>query len=260
VNETATGPGSARDLVGRTVLVTGATRGIGRAIAIELASAGARVALHGRSAAGGADVAAAIGADHHAGTFLADLAEAGGAERLAADVTAALPTLDTVVLVAGADVLTGAAAKWTFRQKLDVLTAIDVVATMTLTRSLGRWMAERSGGSIVTIGWDQAAVGMEGDSGELFAATKGAVMAFTRSAARSLGPKVRVNCVAPGWIKTAWGEHASEAWQRRATRESMLGRWGTPEDVAHAVRYLVSPAAAFVTGQVLPVNGGFRRA
>jgi 3-oxoacyl-[acyl-carrier protein] reductase len=85
-------------------------------------------------------------------------------------------------------------------------------------------------------------------------------MAFTRSAARSLGPKVRVNCVAPGWIKTAWGERASEAWQKRAVRESTLGRWGTPEDIAHAVRFLVSPAAAFVTGQVLPVNGGFRRA
>jgi 3-oxoacyl-[acyl-carrier protein] reductase len=247
------------ELTGRTALVTGSTRGIGRAVALELARAGAAVAVHGRSAVGAAEVAGQLAADgRHAGTFLADLAADGAAGRLAAEATAALPTLDTVVLVAGVDVLTGAAAHWPFERKLDALLRVDVASTMLLARMLGAWMRDRTGGTIVTIGWDQAETGMEGDSGQLFAATKGAVMAFTRSLAKSLAPQVRVNCVAPGWIKTAWGEHASEAWQRRAVRESMLGRWGTPDDIAAAARWLVSPAAAFVTGQVVNVNGGWR--
>ncbi len=248
-----------RELAGRLVLVTGGSRGIGRAIALELAAGGARVAIQGRSNAGAAEVGTLLGAAH-AGTFLADLARPGAATSLAAEVAAALPALDTLVLFAGADLLTGESARWPFERKLAELLQVDVTATMLVARALGRRMKELGRGVVITCGWDQAAVGMEGDSGELFAAAKGAVMAFTRSLARSLGPEVRANCVAPGWIKTAWGEQASELWQRRAERESMLRRWGTPEDVAGVVRWLVSPAAAFVTGQVVPVNGGFRRA
>ncbi|MFM8414441.1 MAG: SDR family NAD(P)-dependent oxidoreductase [Planctomycetota bacterium] len=263
----AGGPGESgtvaagRELAGRTALVTGGTRGIGRAIALDLAAGGARVAIQGRSAAGAAETAGLLAAQGlHAGTFLADLGRADAAAALAAEVTAALPDLDTVVLFAGADLLTGEAAKWPFERKLAELLQVDVTGTMLLARALGRQMKERGRGVVITCGWDQSAVGMEGDSGELFAAAKGAVTAFTRSLARSLGPEVRANCVAPGWIKTAWGEQASDPWQRRAVRESMLRRWGTPEDVAGVVRWLVSPAAAFVTGQVVPVNGGFRRA
>jgi 3-oxoacyl-[acyl-carrier protein] reductase len=253
--------GVATALAGRTALVTGASRGIGRAVAVALAGAGARVAIHGRSSAGAAQTVALLpDAAAHAGTFLADLATADGAARLMADVCTCLPDVDLLVAVAGADVLTGAAAAWSFDRKLHELLAVDVTATVTLARGLGAWMRSRRGGAIITIGWDQAETGMEGDSGELFALSKGAVMAFTRSLARSLAPQVRVNCVAPGWIRTAWGEGASDAWQRRAVRESMLGRWGTPDDIAAAVTWLASPDAGFVTGQVLPVNGGFRRA
>jgi 3-oxoacyl-[acyl-carrier protein] reductase len=249
------------DLAGRTALVTGSTHGIGREVAMTLAAAGARVALHGRSPEAAAEVAAVLSRDsRHAGTFLSDLADTQVVEQLITDVCRRLPELDTLVLVAGADVLTGSPAKWPFEQKLDQLLRVDVISTMLLARGIGRWMRDREGGSIVTIGWDQAATGMEGDSGELFAATKGAVMAFTKSLARSLAPTIRVNCVAPGWIRTSWGEGASDAWQERAVRESMLGRWGTPADIANAVHWLVSPQATFVTGQVVPVNGGFRSA
>ena len=74
---------------------------------------------------------------------------------------------------------------------------------------------------IINMGWDQAQGGMAGDSGEMFAAIKGAVMAFSMSLAKSLAPQVRVNCLAPGWIKTRWGDQASEYWQQRAVRESL---------------------------------------
>jgi 3-oxoacyl-[acyl-carrier protein] reductase len=219
------------------------------------------VALHGRSAAAAAEVAAELAAfDLHAGTLLADLGDRQAVDAFLAEVEATLPDLDTLVLVAGADVLTGPPAAWDFERKLDELVRVDLVSTMLLARGIGRRMAAGRGGAIVTIGWDQAATGMEGDSGELFAAIKGGVMAFTKSLAKTLAPRVRVNCVAPGWIRTAWGTGASDAWQRRAVRESMLGRWGEPGDIAAAVEWLVSPDAAFVTGQILPVNGGFRPA
>jgi 3-oxoacyl-[acyl-carrier protein] reductase len=81
-------------------------------------------------------------------------------------------------------------------------------------------------------------------------------MGYTRSLAVSLAPKVRVNCVAPGWIRTAWGETASEIWQQRVREETPLERWGTPEDVAKVARFLASADAGYLTGQVIRVNGG----
>ncbi len=157
---------------------------------------------------------------------------------------------------AGVDVLTGPAAAWSFEEKLAAVWSVDVVSTLRLSRAIGKRMFERGRGTIINMGWDQAETGMAGNSGEMFAATKGAVMAATRSLAKSLAPKVRVNCVAPGWIRTEWGEQASEEWQQRAQRESLLSRWGTPEDVAHVVRFLASPAAQFINGQIIPINGG----
>jgi 3-oxoacyl-[acyl-carrier protein] reductase len=157
---------------------------------------------------------------------------------------------------AGADTLTGEASSWSFERKMNELLAVDVRATLRLARILGARMRETGQGVIVNMGWDQAETGMEGDSGELFATAKGAVMAFSRSLALSLAPEVRVHCLAPGWIRTAWGDSASGVWQERVRRETPLGRWGSPEDVAETAAWLVSASARFLDGQVIRVNGG----
>ena len=187
---------------------------------------------------------------------MADLADRAAGDRLVGDAWAVWNGLDAWLHIAGADTLTGAAAKLSFDAKLDLLWSVDVAATIRLCRAVGRRMAVQGSGAIVTMGWDQAETGMEGDSGELFAASKGAIMSFTRSLALSLAPNVRVNALAPGWIKTDWGAGASQVWQERVLKETPMARWGTPEDVAQVARFLVGPAARFVTGQVIRINGG----
>jgi 3-oxoacyl-[acyl-carrier protein] reductase len=216
------------------------------------------VVIHGRASRDAAERVAAEARDQGVRThvLMADLADRDAGDRLVNEAWGLWDGLDAWLHVAGADTLTGPAAKLPFDDKLDRLLAVDVVATMRLCRAIGGRMKARGGGAIVTMGWDQAETGMEGDSGELFAATKGAIMAFTRSLALSLAPTVRVNALAPGWIKTAWGESASSSWQERALRETPLARWGTPDDVAQVARFLVSPDSAFLTGQILRINGG----
>jgi 2-amino-4-hydroxy-6-hydroxymethyldihydropteridine diphosphokinase len=233
-------------LSGITALVTGSTSGIGATIAGEFAAHGAEVILHGRRSK----------LDPTEKFITADLADPSACDRLADESWSLSGGLDVLVCNAGADTLTGEAGKWSFDQKLDALLAVDLKAMMRLSRAIGTRMKERGRGVIVTVGWDQAETGMEGDSGQLFAAVKGAVTCFTRSLALSLAPEVRVNCIAPGWIRTAWGETASATWQERVRRETPLGVWGLAEDVAAAAVWLASPAAAFLTGQTIRVNGG----
>jgi 3-oxoacyl-[acyl-carrier protein] reductase len=248
-------------LAGQVAVITGASGGIGRAVALELARQGADVVVHGcrRRTAAEALTAEIRSLGRESQALLVDLSDEAACRSLADDAWRWKTTgVDIWVNVAGADVLTGEAAHWPFEKKLAALWKVDVLATMSLSRSIGQRMKARGRGAIINLGWDQAEQGMAGDSGEMFAAVKGAVMAFSRSLAQSLAPEVRVNCIAPGWIRTAWGEKASEYWQERATRQALRGRWGTPEDVARAVAFLASPAADFITGQIIVVNGGFR--
>jgi 3-oxoacyl-[acyl-carrier protein] reductase len=244
-------PSSEAELAGRTAVVTGSSR--------ELARAGAAVVIHGASGQHPAEqlVAEIRSGGGEAEAIMADLSEPEGRSSLVYQSWQWRGAVDIWVNNAGADVLTGAAAEWAFEQKLDRLMEVDVRGTIALSREVGARMKQHGSGIIVNIGWDGAERGMAGDSGELFAAAKGAVMAFTRSLAQSLAPEVRVNCLAPGWIRTAWGTHASEYWQQRVQREALLGRWGTPDDVARAVRFFASPGATYLNGQIVHLNGGF---
>jgi 2-amino-4-hydroxy-6-hydroxymethyldihydropteridine diphosphokinase len=242
---------------GLRVLVTGSTSGIGKVIAESMAQQGADVIIHGRRPMLAHEVAESIrGRARRSAAAIANLMNSAETSQLIDQAWSHWNGLDVLVNNAGADTLTGEAAHWTFDQKLQALWLVDVQVTIRLSRAIGERMKKRGRGCIINIGWDQAEIGMEGDSGQLFAATKAAVMSFTKSLAKSLAPEVRVNCISPGWVKTSWGESASKVWQDRVVSETPLGRWGTPADVAAAACWLASPAASFITGQIIRVNGG----
>jgi 3-oxoacyl-[acyl-carrier protein] reductase len=251
-------PNPFADLSGRRAVVTGASSGIGRAIALELSRGGADVLVHCRAAIEAAEDLRneCRGLGRRSEIVAWDFSLADPLPRFVEQVWTSWGPVDIWINNAGADVLTGADARLDFAAKLQRLFDVDIRSTLLLAREAGGRMRAAGSGVILNIGWDQAERGMEGESGELFAAAKNAIMGFTRSLALSLAPQVRVNCIAPGWIRTAWGANASEAWQERVMRETPLARWGTPEDVAWLARFLVSDQAAYITGQVINANGG----
>jgi 3-oxoacyl-[acyl-carrier protein] reductase len=185
----------------------------------------------------------------------ADLSTADGCTAIVEDAFAALGTVDVWVNNAGADVLTGHAAQWPAERKLDALLEVDLKSTIRCSRLVAARM--RPGGCILNIDWDHATMdGMAGDDPELFAAVKAAVLGFSKSFARSVAPDVRVNVLCPGWIETAFGAGVDRGFYDEVAAATPVGRWGRPEDVAGAAVWLASPAAAFVTGQAINVNGG----
>lgn len=245
-------------LAGRVAVVTGASRGIGAAIALALARAGADVAVNYREAGKRADaVVAEVGALGRRGVAVqADVSRGAEAKRLLEAVLAAFGRIDVWVNNAGADVLTGEAAGWPDEAKWDRVMAVDLKGTWLCSRAAAAVMRERGEGAIVNVSWDHVTHGMGNPTAAIYAAAKGGVAAMSRCLAREFAPRVRVNAVAPGWIMTEWLATADETTRRAVVDATPLGRWGAPADVASAVVFLASPEASFITGQTLLVGGG----
>ena len=246
-------------LQGRTMLVTGASSGIGRAIAQAAARAGADVALTYReNAAGARETGAAVEAlGRKAVVFQLDLSDPAAIRAVGAATRDALGRIDAWVNNAGADILTGDGGTLSDLQKLDLLLTVDLRGTMLASWEAAAVLgAQPDGGVIINMSWDHVLTGMEGRNPQMYGAVKGGVLAFSKCLARSIAPRVRVNVLAPGWIETAFGANLDDERHRAVAASTPLGRWGTPEDVAGAAVFLASPAASFMTGQTMLVGGG----
>jgi 3-oxoacyl-[acyl-carrier protein] reductase len=247
-------------LASKVVLVTGASSGIGRAIALACAEAGADVLVTYRTGQREAeDITARIrGAGRRAQALRADTTNAGDIERLGRAARDAFGRVDAWINNAGADVLTGKTAKRSRLEKLDLLLAVDLRGTVLASWTAVELMrAQATGGVILNMSWDQAlAAGMKGEYTQLFCAAKGGVSGFSRALAQSVAPHIRVNVLGPGWVETAYGATLDPKVKTRITDSVPLRRWGAPADVAAAAVFLCSDAAGYVTGQTLMINGG----
>jgi 3-oxoacyl-[acyl-carrier protein] reductase len=244
-------------LAGKVVLVTGASSGIGRSIALGCAHEGADVAVTYRGNASGAEeTAQAIRAlGRRAEVLRVDIGREQDIQTLATELRARFGRVDVWINNAGADILTGQGRQLSRRDKLDLVLAVDLRGTVLASWTAVEMMRER-GGVILNMSWDHVTLGMEGENPEIYAAAKGGVASFSRSLARSVAPAIRVNILAPGFIQTAFGDQADQSWVRQMEARTPLGRWGTPDDLVGAAVFLASDESRFITGQMIMVNGG----
>jgi 3-oxoacyl-[acyl-carrier protein] reductase len=233
-------------LEGKLALVTGASRGIGRAIAQELARAGASVVVGYRS---GKDEAEALAAEIGGRAIQADVSSAEDAKRLVEEAG----DIDVLVNNAGLtrDGLLARMSDDDWRTVIDT----NLGSVFYTCRAVTRPMMKKRSGSIVNI---SSVVGVHGNFGQAnYAASKAAIIGFTKSLARELGSRgVRANVVAPGYVKTALTDVLPEEATQAMIQNTPLGRVAEPEEIAGAVRFLASDQASFITGEVLLVDGG----
>jgi 3-oxoacyl-[acyl-carrier protein] reductase len=242
----------------KCVLVTGASSGIGRAIALRCAGAGADLAITYRSNQEGAEATAREIRDlgRRAEVLRTDIGRQEDIDALVGRLRGTFKRVDAWINNAGADILTGDAARLSRLQKLDLVLAVDLRGTVMTSWAAVDLMRAQGGGTIINMAWDHISQGMAGENPGVYAAAKGGVASFSRSLAREVAPEIRVNILAPGFIETAFGEEASPKFRQKVIDMTPLGRWGTPDDVAGAAVFLASDESSFLTGQTITVNGG----
>lgn len=243
-----------RQLEGKVAIVTGGSRGIGRAIAVALAEEGASVAVCSRNLDSNRDAAEYIrsqGGSAH--PYRVDVTDADSVSSLVSEVLRDLGRIDILVNNAGvtADnvLLRLKEADW------DKVMDTNLKGAFNCTKAVARSLVKQRGGKIINI---TSVVGMIGNPGQAnYCASKAGIIGFTKSVARELGSRnITVNCVAPGFIETAMTEAVSEKVRDEMLRFIPLGRLGKPEDVAEVVKFLASPASDYITGEVIRADGG----
>jgi 3-oxoacyl-[acyl-carrier protein] reductase len=244
-------------MIGKIAVVTGASRGIGRAIAVDLARAGADVALFGRDEAALDETAAAcraVRAGARAATHVVDVSDEAAVNAAIAEVLAGVGRIDIAIANAGQSkdglILRFRAAD------LDRLIDVNLKSAFYLSAAVAKPMMKQRGGAIVFV---SSIVGLAGNPGQsAYAATKAGLLGLTKSLAKELGSRnIRVNAVAPGLIETAMTSEMPSQAREHYLNTIALGRAGSPEDVAPVVTFLASDAARYVTGQTVVVDGGF---
>jgi 3-oxoacyl-[acyl-carrier protein] reductase len=233
-------------LEGKTALVTGASRGIGRAIAEELARAGASVVVGYSS---GREEAEAVAGEIGARAVQADVSSPEDAKRLVDDAG------DVDILVNNAGLTRDTVLPRMSDDDWRVVLQTNLDSVFYTCRAVTRPMMKKRGGAIVNI---SSVVGVHGNFGQTnYAASKAGIIGFTKSLARELGSRnVRANVVAPGYVKTRLTDELPDEATQLMMQNTPLGRVAEPEEIAGAVRFLVSEEASFITGEVLLVDGG----